>query len=115
MDILRSLDQADWIDVYEIQEYKRWSGGLYRKIKIVFADQSVLFAREYVDEADRHYSFHRQTKEDAMIARWDNAPHHKNITTFPHHKHLDSEEITASDAISLKEIIEIIGKAAFRK
>lgn len=113
MDILRLLDSSGWIDGYEIQEYRRWADGFYRKIKIVFADQSVLFAREYVDESERNYSFHWQSEGGSMLARWDNAPHHKHIATFPHHKHLRSEEIVASGAISLEEILEIIGKTVF--
>jgi hypothetical protein len=40
LDILRLLDSSGWIDGYEIQEYRRWADGFYRKIKIVFADQS---------------------------------------------------------------------------
>ena len=40
MDILRLLDASSWKDGYEIQEYRRWTDGFYRKIKIVFADQS---------------------------------------------------------------------------
>ncbi|CAK8724124.1 hypothetical protein GCAAIG_14110 [Candidatus Electronema halotolerans] len=53
MEILRLLDSENWISRYEIQEYRRWAGGFYRKIKIVFADESVLFAREYADESKR--------------------------------------------------------------
>jgi hypothetical protein len=37
-----------------------------------------------------------------MIIRWDNAPHHKTLNTYPHHIHLndeiiDSYEITFED------------------
>jgi hypothetical protein len=113
MEILRLLDSADWISGYEIQEYRRWADGFYRKIKIVFADNSVLFAREYSDESERNYSFHWQSEGGAMISRWDNAPHHKHIATFPHHRHRSNEEIVASETSSLKEILEIIGKTAF--
>ncbi len=28
---------------------------------------------------------------EQRIIRWDNAPHHKSVTTFPHHLHLDSK------------------------
>jgi hypothetical protein len=36
------------------------------------------------------------------------APHHKEIKTFPHHKHLGSEEVTESVAPSLGEILQEI-------
>jgi hypothetical protein len=35
-----------------------------------------------------------------MIVRWDNAPHWKNLESYPHHKHLAGQE----DAIASKEI-----------
>lgn len=33
------------------------------------------------------YSFHWQSNDGTPICRWDNAPHHRNLTTFPHHLH----------------------------
>ncbi len=113
MEILRLLEQADWAAGYEIQEYKRWADGFYRKLRITLTDTSVLFAREYVDASERNYSFHWQTEQGSLIARWDNAPHHKDITTFPHHKHLSSGEAVENKSISLQEVLEFIGNTAF--
>ena len=28
---------------------------------------------------------------ESRVIRWDNAPHHKSVTTYPHHLHLDSK------------------------
>lgn len=33
------------------------------------------------------YSFHWQRNDGTLICRWDNAPHHRDVTTFPHHLH----------------------------
>ena len=33
------------------------------------------------------YRFHWQTKRGKLIKRWDNASHHKELETFPHHIH----------------------------
>jgi len=33
------------------------------------------------------YAYHYQDSEDQIIFRYDNAPHHPEIATFPHHKH----------------------------
>jgi hypothetical protein len=44
--------------------------------------------REYFSKTGRKYSFHWQKKSGEMISRWDNAPHHTHISTFPHHRHL---------------------------
>jgi len=108
MDILRLLDQANWVKNYDIQDFRQWSGGLYYKLKIVFIDQSILFAREYIDESERNYAFHWQDKNESLILRWDNAPHYRNITTFPHHKHNHAGNVIESTEISINEVIKII-------
>ena len=37
------------------------------------------------------YSFHWQAANGTLIRRWDNAPHHREIASFPHHFH-DGDE-----------------------
>jgi hypothetical protein len=34
------------------------------------------------------YSFHLQDAEERCLFRYDNAPHHSHVATFPHHKHV---------------------------
>ena len=36
----------------------------------------------------KKYKYHFQNQAGGMIFRYDNAPHHQAITSFPHHKHL---------------------------
>lgn len=105
MEILRLLDRENWIERYEIQDYRQWEGGFYYRLKILLENRSVLFVREYVDEVERVYSFHWQDQNDEMIMRWDNAPHHRHISTFPHHKHtpagvFENLEIALSDVLA---------------
>jgi hypothetical protein len=34
------------------------------------------------------YRYHRQASEtQRMVSRWDNAAHHPQVATFPHHRH----------------------------
>lgn len=37
------------------------------------------------------YSFHWQAPDGTLICRWDNAPHHRELTGFPHHLHEGDE------------------------
>ncbi len=39
------------------------------------------------------YSFHWQDASGRLRKRWDNAPHHPEVSTFPHHLH-DGDEST---------------------
>ena len=54
MEILRLLDRLKCVKDYEIQDYKRWTEGFYYRLKILFTDDSVLFAREYVDPDEKN-------------------------------------------------------------
>jgi hypothetical protein len=57
--------------------------------KLLFVDGSMLEFMEYLQEENRlKYRFHLMDKEGTMILRYDNAPHHKDVSSFPHHKHL---------------------------
>jgi len=59
------------------------------------------------------YSYHWQNTENQLIMRWDNAKHHPQIRTFPHHVHIDNEDnvhkSTGMDVDSfLKQIEQIL-------
>lgn len=62
---------------------------------------------EYFDQHERNYSYHWQDKTGKLLVRWDNSPHHKNIPTFPHHKHT-GENIEPSFEITLPDILKVI-------
>ena len=109
MEILQLLDQLDWIETYEVEDYRQWNGGFYYRLKIRFQNQAALFVREYVDESERSYAFHWQDENEKMIMRWDNAPHHSHLFTYPHHKHTQ-EGISESTAITLAEVLDEIGR-----
>lgn len=107
MDILRSLETHSCVTAYDVQVYRRWSDGFYVKIKLRLSDGSELHAREYVDANERDYSFHWQTADKQLIGRWDNAPHHRAVATFPHHRHTPDGIVESSD-IALDSVLNII-------
>ncbi len=111
MNFLNCLKKFSFVQNIEVLDVRIFKTGFYIKIMIQFKDYSILFIREYVDENERSYSYHWQTKEGKLIVRWDNAPHHKNLSTYPHHKHfkgkiLPNYAITCEDI--LKEIEQIL-------
>jgi hypothetical protein len=52
------------------------------------------------------YRFQLQGPEGEFVARWDNAPHHKEISSFPHHKHCRNGDITASSIKCISQLLE---------
>lgn len=68
----------------------------YIEAQVFFKDGSILalfeFLRLIEDAVVREkYRYHYMSQDNKMIFRYDNAPHHKEITTFPHHKHFEGE------------------------
>ena len=80
--------------------------------EIRFTDDSFLHFIEFVNVKEGinryKYSYHYQDKAEKVIFRYDMAPHHKEIKTFPHHKHMGSEEVVESIAPSLSEVLQEI-------
>jgi hypothetical protein len=79
------------------------------KATVHFWDGSQLSLEEVVSTASGYpeilrysYTYH---KDATHIFRYDNAPHHREIPTFPHHKHSGANEIpSASDKPSLARV-----------
>ena len=76
---------------------------------IELRDYSELHIFEYVDSSLHRidYSYHWQNKEKMLIKRWDNAPHHPKIKTFPHHLH-ERDIIKTSDIPTFVEVLKRI-------
>lgn len=61
------------------------------KAKLRLVDTSVIWIRE-IRKRDVliAYSYYWLKSDNSIIIGWDNAPHHPEIETFPHHKHIGS-------------------------
>jgi len=52
------------------------------------------------------YRFHLMAVNDEMVFRYDNSPHHPEISTYPHHKHVKGEEVPRrSKEVGLKDVL----------
>jgi hypothetical protein len=54
------------------------------------------------------YAYHYQTANGELIFRYDNTAHHQSVSTFPHHKHLQSGTIASTDMPSLELVLREI-------
>jgi hypothetical protein len=83
--------------------------GVFR-IRVVFWDGSYLDIHETVNTelgypVRIHYSY-TFIHDGIKIFRYDNAPHHRELITFPHHKHIGPEDRPApSDQPSVNQVI----------
>lgn len=123
---LRKLDELisaspEVIDV-EIIRRSVWDTELEKvalyRYRLKMSDRSLLELTERLVEEKgtlsiNRYRHHWQSHDGQVIKRWDNAPHHPEIDTFPHHLHNGSEDnVIGHDEIdglnALKIVISLI-------
>ncbi len=92
---------------------------VYLKGNLLFIDFSVieiaLFANKVQNKISiDKYRFHYMNKDGKLVFRYDNAPHHHEIPTFPHHKHT-SNKVMQSLMPSIKDILNEITAIIIKK
>jgi len=104
---LRLLKDSKIIKDFKILDFKEGNDFYYLKIEAILIDDGKLYIKEHVSNENYIYSFHWQDKNGDLIVRWDNAPHYKNIKTFPHHKHTKNG-VEESDEVCLEDVLKYI-------
>ncbi len=63
------------------------------RLKVSLTDGSSLRINEqYRQRALEQYAYYWLDPDGQLRVGWDNAPHHRDLHTFPHHKHVGSQE-----------------------
>ena len=105
--IFQLLSDSDIVREYEVLGLLQDEDFYYLKIKSFIIDDSVLHIKIYLSDREYNYSFHWQRETGELIVRWDNAPHHREITTFPHHMHT-GEIVKECYNITLNDVLKEI-------
>ena len=79
--------------------------------KLVFIDKSILDFMELVSTKEAEYRFQYMDKDKGLICRWDSAPHHRKVPTFPYHLHT-KKGIKESKKVSLVDILDVVTEKA---
>ena len=111
--IRQTLILHELVDSFKIIRELSGNNDGFIRIKCSLADGSTLEFAEYVQLKSgsiyqQTYSFHWQTRKGVLLKRWDNAPHHPEITTFPDHLH-NGDVITESKPMTLALALIAIG------
>jgi hypothetical protein len=84
---------------------------VYLKGSLRFINSSVLefalFATASPGISINKYRYQYMSKDGRMIFRYDNAPHHPEISSFPHHKHT-SDKVALASMPGIKDILNEI-------
>ncbi len=100
-----------------IREEAQGDVGLFR-YRLTLRDGGLLemFERFQVVGGRLHvtkYSFHWQGSDGQLRKRWDNAAHHPEVPTHPHHVHDSTEaNVLSREPISAEGVLAIIAEEA---
>lgn len=112
-----ALVRIAWIHSFDVLSERVLEGIGLLRIRVLLVNGDILYLLERFEEADGRiavgkYSFHWQRADGSLIRRWDNAPHHPEITSFPNHLHEDDENhVLAHEAVDIFQVLESIEKA----
>lgn len=117
LDLLASLP---FVESSNVNLEKRGDLAGFIRGEIEFRDgSSLLFFRELIDLRSPlqkiMYAYHFQKADGALIFRYDNTAHHRLVSTFPYHKHLEGGDVTYSDVPSLEQVLGEIELILFRE
>ncbi len=96
-----------------LREEAQGGKGMFR-YRLTLQDGSLLELFEFfiVTETEiqvTKYSFHWQNSGGQLRKRWDNAAHHREISTYPNHVHERTEEnVLPHKPITTEELLAII-------
>lgn len=74
---------------------------------IIFVDGSKLEFTEFNSPDNHDYRFHFMDETEDLIKRWDNAPHHDDVETFPEHVHTE-KGVEPSKEKNLVEVLNLV-------
>lgn len=83
------------------------------ELKVVLKNETKLENREAItlinDIIKRNYKYQWMRSDNSLIVRWDNAPHHPSIDTFPHHMHVGkNSNVKSSKEMILAKVLNFI-------
>jgi len=113
-EIEESISSSSIVISSNIQKYfSSTKKEAYIRGNLIFTDLSSLEFSIYILEREKKtmfdkYRFQYMDYRKSLIFRYDNAPHHKNISTSPCHKHLRDGKVIESTIPKIREILEEI-------
>ena len=102
--IVAALRQSPLVKDVEVMELVEEESVQFLRAKAEMIDGSLLYVRELFFPNQSKYSYHWQTQTGELLLRWDNAPHHPELSTFPNHKH-EGERVSPSVRVSIEEVL----------
>jgi hypothetical protein len=134
MDIIAYLDAIERLFLlspvvrsFQVREREERLQEGFIRVRAVLSNGDILETFEFVVASPqtvqtRTYRIHWQAADGQLKRRWDNAPHYRGISTFPHHMHVgpfdhveSSEDMNIAKALAHVEAALLSGEGPARR
>lgn len=100
-DVERALLLSSVVRSLQVREREERPQEGFLRLRAVLSNGDLLEAFEFVVVTPdalqtRTYRIHWQQGDGQLKRRWDNAPHHQEVPTFPHHMHVGRAAVVES-------------------
>jgi len=86
-DLITIFSEYPFVTGYQVLKFERTQTTRRLKLAVEIVDGSRLMISEATNPRGFRYAYHWQDAEGKLLVRWDNAPHHHALPTFPDHFH----------------------------
>jgi len=104
LDIVEALRRSPAVKQLQVIDLIDEATSKYLKCRAELADGSTLHVTESSIAGKNKYSYHWQDTQNQLLVRWDNAPHHRHLSTFPHHRH-EGGTVHESPRVVIDEVL----------
>ena len=88
--------------------HRRYGGVEQFKAVLYLKDGTRLHVNEvWIDGVLKKYAYYHLSPTGDVLRGWDNAPHHPEVSTFPHHCH-HAGQVAPSDIRSLSDVLDFL-------
>lgn len=108
------LFAASFVADFKILKQADRSRNGHLRVRVTFTNNSWLEFSEFVEQnMDDEiqlvtYSYHWSDENDRQICRWDNTPHFHKLENFPHHIHVNKDEVISGKPTNIFDILDEI-------
>ena len=97
--------------IAEIELFSTSNPNLIRLRANLINSDKLHISEAWDEETLIRYAYYWLKQNDELRIGWDNAPHHPEASTHPHHKHVAAQEsIQASEETTLEDALRFIKK-----
>ncbi len=110
-DVERRFLLSPVVHALQVRERESYLQEGFIRIRATLSNGDLLEAFEFV-VATREavetltYRIHWQQSDGQLKRRWDNAPHHRDVPTFPHHVHMSSaDHVESTEPMTILKVL----------